>query len=45
MVTPSPFPKGREDLYPGHQNDYMQLFLFSGIDCLKVTVTITLFNP
>ena len=29
-----------------HQNDYMQLFLFSGINVLKITkITITCFDP
>ena len=27
--------------YPRHQNDHMQLFLFSGINFLKITITIT----
>ena len=31
--------------YPRHHNDYMQLFLFSGINFLMITITITLFNP
>ena len=31
--------------YPCHQNDYMQLFLFSGIDFLKITITITFLIP
>ena len=31
--------------YPCHQNDYMQLFLFSGINFLKITITIASFNP
>ena len=30
--------------YPRHQNDYMQLFLFWGINFLKITTTITLLN-
>ena len=30
---------------PCHQNDYMQLFLFSGINFLMVTFTITFFDP
>ena len=31
--------------YPRHQNDYMQLFLFSGINFLMITITITFLNP
>ena len=31
--------------YPRHQNDYMQLFLFLGINFLKITTTSTFFNP
>ena len=31
--------------YPRHQNDYMQLFLFSGIYFLTITITITFLNP
>ena len=31
--------------YPRHQNDYMQLFLFSGNNFLMITVTITFLNP
>ena len=31
--------------YPRHQNDYMQLFLFSGINFLMITITITFPNP
>ena len=31
--------------YPRHQNDYMQLFLLSGINFLKIIITITFFNP
>ena len=27
--------------YPRHQIDYMQLFLFSGVNFLKITITIT----
>ena len=30
--------------YPCHQNDYMQLFLFLGINSLKITFTITSCN-
>ena len=30
--------------YPRHQNNYMQ-FLFSGINFLKITITITFLNP
>ena len=29
---------------PHHQNFYMQLFLFSGINFLKITITFTCFN-
>ena len=34
-------------LYPRHQNDYMQLFLFGVINLLKVTftITVTCLNP
>ena len=31
--------------YPRHQNDYMQLFLLSGINFLKITITITFLIP
>ena len=31
--------------YNRHQNDYMQLFLLSGINFLKITITISFFNP
>ena len=32
------------EVYPRHQNDYMQLFWFSGINFLKITNTITFFQ-
>ena len=31
--------------YTRHDNDYMQLFLFSGIHFLKITITIAFLNP
>ena len=31
--------------YPRHPNYYMQLFLFSGINILMMTITITFLNP
>ena len=31
--------------YPRHQKYYIQLFLFSGINFLKITITITFLNP
>ena len=34
-----------ETLHPHHQNDYMQLFLFSGINFLMITITLTFPNP
>ena len=33
-----------EGAYPCHQNDYMQLFCFWGINFLKITITITSLN-
>ena len=32
-------------LYPRHQNDDMQLFLFSGINFLMIAITFTFLNP
>ena len=31
--------------YPRHQNYYMQLFMFSVINFLKIVITITFFIP
>ena len=34
----------RPGQYPRHHNNYMQLFLFSGINSLMIAITITVFN-